>query len=45
MYLVRLFVDSEVKAARLLARDGVIADPSTLHHEGSMLSTVGMVWT
>jgi len=34
MYLVRLFVDSEVKAARLLARDGVIADPSTLHHEG-----------
>lgn len=34
MYLVRLYVDSEVKAARLLARDGVIADPSTLHHEG-----------
>lgn len=34
MYLVRLYVSDEVKAARLLARDGVIADPSTLHHEG-----------
>ena len=34
MFLVRLHVDSEVKAARLLARDGIIADPTTLHHEG-----------
>lgn len=34
MFLVRLHVDAEVKAARLLARDGIIADPKTLHHEG-----------
>ena len=34
MFLVRLHVDPEVKAARLLARDGIIADPATLHHEG-----------
>jgi len=34
MFLVRLHVDAEVKAARLLARDGIIADPRTLHHEG-----------
>jgi hypothetical protein len=34
MFLVRLHVDPEVKAARLLARDGIIADPKTLHHEG-----------
>lgn len=34
MFLVRLHVDPEVKAARLLARDGIIADPRTLHHEG-----------
>lgn len=34
MFLVRLHVDPEVKAARLLARDGIIADPSTLHHAG-----------
>jgi hypothetical protein len=34
MFLVRLHVDPEVKAARLLARDGIIADPSTLHHGG-----------
>jgi hypothetical protein len=34
MFLVRLHVDAEVKAARLLARDGIIADPQTLHHEG-----------
>jgi len=34
MFLVRLHVDPEVKAARLLARDGIIADPATLHHAG-----------
>ena len=34
MFLVRLHVDAEVKAARLLARYGIIADPKTLHHEG-----------
>lgn len=34
MFLVRLHVDADVKAARLLARDGIIADPKTLHHEG-----------
>jgi len=34
MFLVRLHVDAEVKAARLLARDGIIADPKILHHEG-----------
>lgn len=34
MFLVRLHVDPEVKAARLLARDGIIADPKALHHAG-----------
>jgi len=34
MFLVRLHVEPEVKAARLLARDGIIADPKALHHAG-----------
>lgn len=34
MFLVRLHVTSEVKAARLLVRDGIVADPLTLQHSG-----------
>jgi hypothetical protein len=34
MFLVRLHVEHDIKAARLLTRDGVIADPKALQHEG-----------
>lgn len=34
MFVVRLHVETQVQAARLLARDGILPDPRALHHLG-----------